>query len=197
MAMNDAEIIERSAREPEAFGAIFDRHFDAIASFCVRRVGRTDGEDVAGNVFRWAFEHRERFDLARDSARPWLFGIANNLVRQALRKSGRQRSAYGRWVAGEVREPPELASVASASLDAQRTLSAVLDVLQHQPADDVETLLLFAWEQLTYAEIADVLDVPIGTVRSRIHRVRRNLEAVSAGRLLNVKDPTYTAGGLA
>src|ERR1039458_1957328 len=90
MGMNDSEIIERSAHEPEVFGAIFDRHFDAIAGFCIRRVGNTDGEDIAGNVFRWAFENRERFDLAHGDARPWLFSIANNLVREARRSAGRQ-----------------------------------------------------------------------------------------------------------
>jgi RNA polymerase sigma factor (sigma-70 family) len=195
MGMNDSEIIERSAHEPEVFGAIFDRHFDAIAGFCIRRVGNTDGEDIAGNVFRWAFENRERFDLAHGDARPWLFGIANNLVREARRSAGRQKLAYDRWTTREVADSTEIASQVAEAVDAQRDLSIVFAVLNQQPIEDVETLLLYAWEQLTYAEIAEALAVPIGTVRSRIHRVRRHIEEVPRVPLLKIQDPNYTAGG--
>jgi DNA-directed RNA polymerase specialized sigma24 family protein len=55
MTMNDAEIIERSFRDPQAFGEIIDRHFDAVVGFCVRRTGNAYGEDIAVTVFRLAF----------------------------------------------------------------------------------------------------------------------------------------------
>ena len=173
--MNDSEVIQRSLREPNAFGEIFERHFDAIASFCVRRIGRDRGEDVAGDVFRWAFEQRHRFDFERDSARPWLYGIANNLVRRELRSAGRQGAAYDRWMVRESIEETDVAPRITVAADAQRDLSDVMAVLKLQPVEEVETLLLYAWEQLTYAEIAEVLSIPVGTVRSRIHRVRQSL----------------------
>jgi RNA polymerase sigma factor (sigma-70 family) len=176
MAMSDSEIIRRSAGEPEAFGVIFDRHFEAVVGFCVRRIGVGRGEDVAGDVFRWAFENRRRFDLEHHDARPWLFGVANNLVRQALRSSGRQGLAYGRWLATEMGEGIEVESQVAAAVDAQHDFSAVSAVLDRQPIEEVETLLLFAWEGLTYAEVAEALAIPLGTVRSRIHRVRRHIE---------------------
>lgn len=176
--MNDSEIIERSLREPEVFGAIFDRHFDTIAGFCVRRIGVVRGEDVAGDVFRWAFENRRRFDFEHDDARPWLFRIANNLVREALRSAGRQQLAYDRWMRREMRYGTELASQVAVAVDAQHDFSAVAAVLERQPTKEVETLLLFAWEQLSYSQIAEVLAIPVGTVRSRIHRLRQHLQEV-------------------
>jgi DNA-directed RNA polymerase specialized sigma24 family protein len=146
MAMNDSEIIEQSLRSPEAFSAIFDRHFDVIAGFCLRRLDAVRGEDVAGEVFRWAFEHRTRFDLEHDDARPWLFGIANNLVRQALRSAGRQGLAYDRWLTRETFGEDEIGFQVAATLDAQRDVSVVAAVLKRQPIEEVETLLLYAWE---------------------------------------------------
>jgi RNA polymerase sigma-70 factor (ECF subfamily) len=194
MAMNDSEIIERSVREPEAFGTIFDRHFDTIAGFCVRRIGVIRGEDVAGDVFRLAFENRRRFDLDHDDARPWLFGIANNLVREALRSAGRQKLAYDRWLSREMREGSDLAFQTATAIDAQHEISVVAAVLDLQPTEEVETLLLFAWEQLTYAQIAEALAIPVGTVRSRIHRLRQRLQEVLDGPLTISACPTSNLG---
>jgi RNA polymerase sigma factor (sigma-70 family) len=177
MPMNDSEIIRRSRDTPDAFGEIFDRHFDAIAAFSVRRLGVDRGEDVAGDVFRLAFEHRERFNPIHESARPWLFGIANNLVRRARRTVGRQNVAYDRWLLREVIVGVDMATRVTVDVDAQRDLANVLDVLRRQPVEEVEALLMFAWEQLTYTEIAVALSIPVGTVRSRIHRLRQTLDA--------------------
>lgn len=183
--MNDSQTIARSLDEPEAFGAIFDRHFDAIAGFCVRRIGLSRGEDVAGDVFRWAFENRRRFDLRRNDARPWLFGIASNLVRESLRSAGRQQLAYDRWLTREPRDGTELAAKVAAAVDAEDDFSVVAAALDLQPPEEVETLLLFAWEQLTYSQIAEALAIPVGTVRSRIHRLRQHLKEVLDAPLLS------------
>lgn len=195
MDMNDSKIIEQSIREPEAFGEIFDRHFDGIVGFCVRRIGVARGEDVAGDVFRWAFENRRRFNLEHDDARPWLFRIANNLVREALRSAGRQDLAYARWLTREMRAGTELALQVAAAADAQHDFAAVAAVLELQPIDEVETLLLFAWEQLTYSQIAEVLAIPVGTVRSRIHRVRQHLQEVLDAPLVVAKCAESKLGG--
>jgi RNA polymerase sigma-70 factor (ECF subfamily) len=188
--MNDSEIIEQSLRSPEAFSAIFDRHFDVIAGFCLRRLDAVRGEDVAGDVFRWAFEHRARFDREHDDARPWLFGIANNLVRQALRSAGRQGLAYNRWLTRETLGEDEIGFQAAATLDAQRDVSLVAAVLNRQPIEEVETLLLYAWEGLTYSQVAEALAIPVGTVRSRIHRLRQRLQEALETSLLNSNEET-------
>jgi RNA polymerase sigma factor (sigma-70 family) len=195
MALNDSEMIARSVREPEAFGAIFDRHFDAIAGFCIRRIGVARGEDVAGDVFRWAFEHRQRFDLERGDARPWLFGIASNLVRESLRSAGRQQVAYDRWLGMATDDEIEIASLAAANVDAQDNFSSLVTALRRQPIEEVETLLLFAWEQLTYAQIAATLDIPVGTVRSRIHRIRQRLQESLDDHLVSTECPPNRIGG--
>jgi len=197
MTLNDAKLIDRSFREPEVFGEIFNRHFDVIAGFCVRRMGVARGEDIAGDVFRWAFENRRRFDLEQSDARPWLYRIANNFVREAIRSVGRQGVAYDRWLIKETRGGTELAFEVATAIDAQHDLSSVASVLELQPVEEVETLLLYAWEHLTYSEIAETLGIPVGTVRSRIHRLRQHLNdelakplAISEGPLSRLGDST-------
>jgi RNA polymerase sigma factor (sigma-70 family) len=176
MTTSDAEVIAQSMQEPSAFGAIFDRHFEAIFRFCGRRVGIVRAEDLVGDVFRWAFENRRRYDLARPDARPWLFGVANNFVRDALRTSSRQGLAYGRWMIREIPQTSAFAANTDAAIDAERDLCAVAVALELQPSAEVETLLLFAWDGLSYAQVAEALGIPVGTVRSRNNRVRQRLE---------------------
>jgi len=196
MSMNDSEIIERSLSSPEAFSLIFDRHFDVINGFCQRRLDDGRGEDVAGEVFRWAFEHRRRFDLEREDARPWLYGIANNLVRQELRSAARRGHAYDRWLTRETLSGDEVASEATAAVDAQRDASVVAAILGRQPEADVETLLLYAWEGLSYPQVAEALAIPVGTVRSRIHRLRLRLyEALATSSVLSNAEAVHSGGG--
>ena len=85
-----------SARFGEAarFGEIFDRHAATLLRFLVRRVGPEVGEGLLGDVFRVAFERRALFDPARSSARPWLYGIATNLLLKHHRDEAR-RGPYG------------------------------------------------------------------------------------------------------
>ena len=195
MQANDAQLIEKSIEEPEVFGAIFDRYFTTIYRFCVRRVGAVAGEDLAGDVFRWAFENRHRFDPTTGDCRPWLYRIANNFVRNAVRSSGRQAVAYDRWVVGEGQDSSPLDALVAGGIDADRDLRAVAAALELQPPEEVETLLLFAWDGLAYAEIASVLDIPIGTVRSRISRIRRRLRDVLDTSLLPNSCQDTSLGG--
>lgn len=196
MTMTDEEALEQSIRKPEHFGLLFDRHFDEIARFCIRRLGVARGEDVAGDVFRWAFENRGRFDAARGAVHLWLFRVANNHVRNAARSVGRQGLAYGRWLIREGDDAVELASQVAAAIDAAHDLCAVTAVLELQPPEEVETLLLFAWDELSYAEVAEVLSIPIGTVRSRINRVRRHLHEVLDDPVHTSPCPTKSIGGV-
>jgi RNA polymerase sigma-70 factor (ECF subfamily) len=175
MTLSDTTLIELSQVDPEAFGEIFDRHFTAIYRFCARRVGPARGEDLAGDVFRWAFENRDRYDLSRSDARPWLFGIALNIVRDAMRSSGRESAAFGRSINQGIDLFGEVDAQVASALDAKTELAAVAVALERQPTADVETLLLYAWDELSYAEIAEALDVPVGTVRSRLNRIRERL----------------------
>jgi RNA polymerase sigma factor (sigma-70 family) len=158
--LTDAVLIERSLVEPHAFASIFDRHFDAVHGYARRRLGRSVAEEVASETFVRAFDRRASFDLSRVDARPWLFGIAANLMRRHWRTERRRLRALDRL---------QPAGTEDASRAERADLVAALDAL---PAREREALLLFALADLSYEEIADALDVPIGTVRSRLSRAR-------------------------
>ncbi len=92
-----------------------------------------------------------------------------------MRSSGREYAAFARSLNQRVDFFSEVDAQVASALDAKSELAAVADALERQPIADVETLLLYAWDELSYAEIAQVLDVPIGTVRSRLSRIRERL----------------------
>jgi RNA polymerase sigma-70 factor (ECF subfamily) len=94
--MTDSALIRRSLTEPSAFAEVFDRHFEAVFRFLARRVGVVTAGDLASETFARAFEGRGRYRLERDDARPWLFGIATNLLRRHRRNEVRQLRAHAR-----------------------------------------------------------------------------------------------------
>ena len=176
MEPSDADVIAASLAEPAAFGAIFDRHASTMLRYFGRRVEPAAAEGLLGEVFRIAFEQRASFDPSRASARPWLYGIAANLVGRHRRSERRRLHAMARLAA---RQPTDQNDVvgeqAAGSLDAAEAWSRLAGTVDALPAVEREALLLFAWENLSYDDIADALGVPVGTVRSRLNRARRRL----------------------
>jgi RNA polymerase sigma-70 factor (ECF subfamily) len=170
MNSSDAELIRASLDDPEAFVELFDRHFDPIYGYLSRRIGPDTGSELASEVFTAAFAQRARYDLSRADAAPWLYGIAANLLRRRHRSESRRLRAYART---PVERAPEMA----AGLPADPGIAAALAALR--PVDR-EVLLLFAWADLDYEQIAEALRVPVGTVRSRLHRARQQLRAALA-----------------
>jgi RNA polymerase sigma-70 factor, ECF subfamily len=178
----DSVVIAESRVVPAAFGAIFDRHFDRIHGYLQRQVGTDLADDLASQTFLVAFDRRVGFDLARESARPWLFGIAANMVRRHLRDVRRRLSAYAR-----VGVEPDLDAFDGAEerADAAVLRPSLATALDDLPREELETLLLYAWADLTYSEIAEALAVPTGTVRSRLSRTRERLrEPLAAERAI-------------
>lgn len=171
---SDAEVIQASWGVPAQFGIIFERHHDAIFRFAARRVGRQDACDVTADVFVRAFRIRHRYDTLRSDCLPWLYGIASNVVGDRLR---RMRRAETIFVAGErpavTVEPYE---DTDDRLVAGSTAGLLNDALGRLSKRDRTTLLLYALEDLTYSEISVALDIPIGTVGSRIARARRQIQ---------------------
>ncbi|MBE2314569.1 RNA polymerase sigma factor [Solirubrobacter sp. CPCC 204708] len=159
------------AGPPQRFHAVVDRHFDAVAAFLARRVGPDTAQDLTQEVFVTAFRKRAKFKAEYGSARPWLFGIANKAVASHRREERRQLELLQRAVA-----LPEPVLAPADGLDPE--LYAGLTALARR---DRDALLLHAWGELSYDEIAHALDVPVGTVRSRIHRARRQLTAHLGG----------------
>jgi RNA polymerase sigma-70 factor (ECF subfamily) len=155
------------AGPPQRFHAVVDRHFDAVVGFLARRVGPDIAQDLAQETFVTAFRRRERFDSKYGgSARPWLLGIATKAVSGHRREERRQlelcRRAAAYTAAADVTAPNEL----------DPDLFAGLTALARR---DRDALLLHVWGELSYEETAAALNVPVGTVRSRINRARRKL----------------------
>ncbi len=169
----DAALIAASIDTPVAFAALFDRHYDFVHRYLGRRVGLDIADDLASETFTTAFRVRARYDLAHDDARPWLLGIATNLVRHHRRAEVRRLRAYERLEVERAEGIDE--ALVAARVDAAAERPRIAWALARIPDGDRDALLLLAWADLTYAEIAIALDIPIGTVRSRIHRASRRL----------------------
>jgi RNA polymerase sigma factor (sigma-70 family) len=169
---SDAEVIGRSLGEPEAFGLIYDRHAATLLRFLGRRAGANVGEGLVGELFRIAFERRKMFDASRASALPWLYGIGSHLLLKHRRGEARRLRASARMAAaGGATER----RASAAALDARLLFPRVADAIASLPDPEREALLLFAWEELPYESVAEALDLPIGTVRSRLNRARARL----------------------
>ena len=168
----DAEVIGRSLGEPEAFGLIYDRHAATLLRFLGRRAGAKVAEGLVGELFRIAFERRKTFDASRASALPWLYGIGSNLLLKHRRSEARRLRASARMAAAL--EAADRRGSAAA-LDARVLFPRVANAIEALPDVEREALLLFAWEELSYQSVAEALELPIGTVRSRLNRARTHL----------------------
>jgi RNA polymerase sigma factor (sigma-70 family) len=173
----DAAILAASVADPQAFAALFERHFTVIHRWLHRRVGAPLAEDLAAETFTRAFDRRATFDATLSAdARPWLFGIAANLVHDHRRTELRRLRALARaerWEPGGGGD--DVAAGAVARADAAALGPAVAAALADLRAPERDVLLLVAWAGLEYDEVARATGVPIGTVRSRLHRARRRL----------------------
>jgi RNA polymerase sigma factor (sigma-70 family) len=178
-AADDAAVIESSWREPERFAVLFDRHAPHIHRYLARRAGRQVADDLVAETFLAAFAKRDRYDLRYPDARPWLYGIATNLVGQHHRDEVRQYRI--RQAAAAEPEVPGHADQVVVDVTARAVRPLLAQALAALPAGDRDVLLLIAWEQLTYQEVSRALGIPVGTVRSRLHRARSNVRQVLAG----------------
>jgi RNA polymerase sigma-70 factor (ECF subfamily) len=171
----EGELMARSVAEPECFATLFDRHAAAVHGYLGRRVGDL-ADDLLSETFLIAFRRRGDYRAVHVEVRPWLFGIATRVLQGHSRAEQRRYRALGRTPV-EPPASPEDTEALSDRLAAQalrRPLAAALAGLKSR---DLDVLLLFAWAQLSYEEIAAVLDVPVGTVRSRLNRARRQTRA--------------------
>jgi RNA polymerase sigma-70 factor (ECF subfamily) len=176
LLLSDVDCLARSLSEPESFELIFERHFDAIHKYLHRRVGRDLADELAAETFASAFERRASC-RADDSALPWLYGIATNLLRRRFRAERRQLRAYARrGVDRRVVYEDEAEARAEGSSFGARLASALAAMRPRER----DALLLYALCDLSYDEIALALDVPVGTVRTWLHRARRTAQRVLA-----------------
>lgn len=178
----DSEIIRWSLEHPPAFAQLFDRHSRAVNAFASYRIGRHAAEDVLSETFLVAFRRRADFDVGMESAMPWLLGIASRLIRRHRAVEAKHWRSFAAAVTGEEHSSEGGLDEAMARIDAERTVQSMRTRIASLAPRDRETLLLYAWQGLTYEQIGEALGVPVGTVRSRLNRVRRRLDPARRSR---------------
>ena len=165
---------EIRAHPQQAFGRLFEQHSETIYNYCFRQTASWHAaEDLTSTVFLEAWRGRERVVVQGDSLLPWLYGIATNVCRR------QRRSVFRGWRAVR-RFPPDLdhpdpADDVAGRVDDERRMAEVLSVIDRLPAGERDVVALVVWEELDYETAAAALDIPVGTVRSRLHRARRRL----------------------
>jgi RNA polymerase sigma factor (sigma-70 family) len=195
-AQPDAELIALSQSDPAAFAGIFDRHHAELYRYLRRRVGAGLAADLAAETFVTAFARRGSYRAETRDARPWLYGVAHNLLRNHLRAERRQLAAYARHGAEPFADPDAPSAFARADMrvDSAAVSGKLAKVLATMPSRDRDVLLLFAWADMSYAEIGHALNIPVGTVRSRLNRARHQMRAlVDAGSLNLTEREAWTS----
>lgn len=156
-----------------AFERIFDRHSELVYRFVRRRTGDASlAEEVTAQVFLEMWRQRRKVRVLNGSLRSWLIGVAANLVRRHWRTLARRERALVRL---PQLDTPDHADEVVSHMDNEATLRELGSRLAGLPKHQRDVLLLWACEGLNYSEIAQVLDVPVGTVRSRLSRARTQL----------------------
>ena len=145
---------------------LVEQHYESLYRFAFRLTGKSaDAEDLTQQTY---LDAQRKLDTLRepDKARAWLFMIVRNLYRRRLRDQG-SRSEVTLEAVGE----PVSEEVSLQPLDSEG-LQSVLDAL---PEEFRTVLVLFYFQELSYREISEQLDVPIGTVMSRLSRGKKHL----------------------
>lgn len=165
--------------DAEAFGMLFERHGRTIYNYCFRRVGSWSvAEDLVSIVFLEAWRRVDK-PLPSGKELPWLFGIATNVVRNRRRSERRYAAALRR-----VPQPsaePSFADESDERIDDEELMGSALGLLARLPRREREVFALCAWSALSYEDAAVALEIPVGTVRSRLSRARVRLQELDPG----------------
>jgi RNA polymerase sigma-70 factor, ECF subfamily len=176
---SDAEIVRASAGDASRFGELFDRYADDILRYASARLGRDLAEDVTAETFLAAFHARSRYDLSRENARPWLYGIAVRQIGKHRRAESRYRQALDRLPAETV--TADFGDRVADRVTAEQLRPRLLAVLAALTRPDRELLLLVAWTDLTYEESAQALGLSVSAVKSRLFRIRARTRQALGG----------------
>ena len=171
---SDSGVIEESLIDPAVFAVLFDRHYERIWRYACRRAGPAVADELASETFVRAFAARAQYDRGRLDASPWLYGIATNLLRGHRRAEARRMRAYAR--AAEPAESHGGLDGVERRVDAAACAPRVAAALASLKPADRDAVLLLALADLDYEAIAIATGVPVGTVRSRLSRARRQLQ---------------------
>ncbi|MFI7416651.1 RNA polymerase sigma factor [Nonomuraea sp. NPDC049684] len=171
--MEDVTVVERSLHSPELFALLYDRYFTELYRYLAARLGGEQAEDLVADAFLLAFHGRHGFDPQRGTVRSWLFGIATNVVARHRRREGRRLNALSKVAAEDTADGPE--DQVTSQLAALASRPQLVRGLKGLAKGDRDVVFLLVFGRLGYEEIATALDIPVGTVGSRINRARRKL----------------------
>jgi RNA polymerase sigma-70 factor, ECF subfamily len=176
----DAELLRCAQQgDGDSFGILFKRHAPAVLRFCFRRTGNAAlAEDLTSIVFLEAWRHRQQTSFFHGRARPWLLGVALNVIRSQARAERRYRDALARLPVPRLAEPES--ELAIARLDAEREMGEILRLVSRLGKRERDVFELCLWEGLSTAEAAEALGISEGAVRSRLSRARRRLPQLRA-----------------
>lgn len=189
------------AGEREAFGELYEMYARTVYNHALRLTGDwSTAEEVMSETFLAAWRTRERLEPGDGSLKPWLLGIATHKAQNANRGLRRRLAFLSRQPS-----PPQVADFAEESagrMDDARKLAAVHGALRRLRRPEREVLVLCVWSGLDYAQAAQALGVPVGTVRSRLSRARARLRKLSedgvdvtgAPKVKNVTEPLRGRG---
>jgi RNA polymerase sigma-70 factor (ECF subfamily) len=171
--LNDEILACRLRDDPNVFGEVYDCYFHAIYRYVAGRLGTSAAEDIAAETFVVAFAQRDRFNPERGALRPWLFGIATNLIARHRRREARHYQALGRLPQPPSADGHEERVVAAVA--ARRLRPQLLQALTGLSRGERDVVLLVALGQLSHDEVAQALGISPGTVGSRLSRARNRL----------------------
>ncbi|MDP4506021.1 RNA polymerase sigma factor [Nonomuraea turcica] len=157
-----------------AFGELFDQCSKAVYNHAFRLTGNwSTAEDVTALTFLEAWRLRGKIDAEGGSLRPWLLGIATNIARNMRRAARRHDDALARLPRGE--GVPDFAEEVVSRIDDAERLAAVRQAYGKLRRAEQDVFALCVWAGLDYAQAAEALGIPVGTVRSRLSRARKKL----------------------
>jgi RNA polymerase sigma factor (sigma-70 family) len=176
--LNDGDLWMRVRRgDRGAFAGLFGRHARAVYTFCFRRTADWSiAEDLTSIVFLEAWRRRAELDLPEAKVLPWLLGVATNVLRNQRRSLRRYQGALNRLPPLEPER--DFAEDLTERLADEQRMRALLILVGRLPQLDQEAVALCIWQGLSYEDAAFVLNVPEGTVRTRLFRARERLRAL-------------------
>ncbi|MFE9042317.1 sigma-70 family RNA polymerase sigma factor [Streptomyces sp. NPDC007818] len=174
------------AGDPSALGEAYDAHARVLFQYAYRMCGdRAAAEDAVSATFLEAWRCRGRVHAEGGSLRPWLFGIATNVLRGAAREARRRDAALARLPDRGVL--PDFSDAVASRLADEERLRAARVALGRLRRREREVFGLVVWAGLDYATAGEALGVPVGTVRSRLSRARERLRTLAEAELRSAR----------
>lgn len=171
----DSELWRRAAgHDGTAFGELFERHADAVYLHCFRRTASwSTAEELTSVVFLEAWRRRRAVRLDTDSILPWLLAVANNAIRNADRSLRRHQRLLAKLPL--LLNADDFGDDAADRLDDEREMARILMLLGALRIEEQEVIAVCDWAGLSYTQAATALDLPVGTVRSRLSRAHEHI----------------------